>query len=627
MAQLAHLQGKLRERWRSQQPENGWAARNRGALPQADMLAWDSFDHELASSAEKPASESEPVDARGKKDKKKRKKSKEMSVDSDTWIDPSALNAAGLAVGKRLVMDAAGELVRSSHGARRDRERQARREEKRAAKRQRLASDAGAASAGGHDEATHPCAPDVATGSPSAVLTVDPFHGRLVLAAELPRAKVGSKRRKRRKRLEQVMAAPAAAPSAAPATAPSAASAAAPATPAAPVPVAPAAPAREELAASRSVASTARELAAESRATAVSKNGEGAGVGCGGSHGQPQQRRPPRKQFPYGNYDAYYGYRYVGGEDGGGGAVDPRLLAIDRAWLHGKDCLDVGCNAGQFTSSLATRFGVRSMLGVDIDASLVQRAQQLLRHSVSVGPPPAIATRGEPLVPPPPVPPPPAPPAPALPPPDVAAGNLSNEDFRRLLLGPRPAATAAVKAPAEAAEPPARAPPSHRASSGSLHDDRQTTDATGHYPGNMRFEHCDFVQEPPDPQQLGVGPSAARFDVVSCFSTSKWVHLNFGDEGLRRLFVRAHACLRPGGRFLLEPQPWSSYRKRAGLTPTIKRNYEQIRLRPDSFCAYLTSEAVGFATARTIEVPYGDEAAKNFKRRPLIVCMKAPREA
>ena len=67
------------------------------------------------------------------------------------------------------------------------------------------------------------------------------------------------------------------------------------------------------------------------------------------------------------------------------------------------------------------------------------------------------------------------------------------------------------------------------------------------FPANVRFEHCNFVQEPPGAMQLGVdGVGVGQFDVVSCFSTSKWIHLNFGDAGLKRLFARAHACLRKG---------------------------------------------------------------------------------
>jgi 7SK snRNA methylphosphate capping enzyme len=39
------------------------------------------------------------------------------------------------------------------------------------------------------------------------------------------------------------------------------------------------------------------------------------------------------------------------------------------------------------------------------------------------------------------------------------------------------------------------------------------------------------------------------------------VHLNWGDDGLMRLFQRCHDVLAPGGLLVLEPQPWKSYRQ------------------------------------------------------------------
>ena len=101
-----------------------------------------------------------------------------------------------------------------------------------------------------------------------------------------------------------------------------------------------------------------------------------------------------------------------------------------------------------------------------------------------------------------------------------------------------------------------------------------------------------------------------------------WVHLNFGDAGLKRLFSRVHACLRPGGKSLLEPQPWSSYRKRSHLTPEIAAHFGQIAMRPPAFVPYLLSDEGGFEAAEEVVVPYAEGEAAGFKRRPLVVLTK-----
>lgn len=69
----------------------------------------------------------------------------------------------------------------------------------------------------------------------------------------------------------------------------------------------------------------------------------------------------------------YYGYRLADAFD-----EDPRLQALDAAWFAGKRVLDVGCNEGVLTLSLACKFACKAALGVDIDAALVAKASRSL---------------------------------------------------------------------------------------------------------------------------------------------------------------------------------------------------------------------------------------------------------
>jgi 7SK snRNA methylphosphate capping enzyme len=55
-----------------------------------------------------------------------------------------------------------------------------------------------------------------------------------------------------------------------------------------------------------------------------------------------------------------------------------------------------------------------------------------------------------------------------------------------------------------------------------------------------------------------------------CLSTTKWIHLNFGDIGIKRLFHKVYKSLRKGGYFIIEPQEWKSYKKKKNLNDKIK---------------------------------------------------------
>lgn len=43
-----------------------------------------------------------------------------------------------------------------------------------------------------------------------------------------------------------------------------------------------------------------------------------------------------------------------------------------------------------------------------------------------------------------------------------------------------------------------------------------------------------------------------KYDTVLCFSTIMWIHLNFGDDGVKRLFKKVSNNLNIGGYFIID---------------------------------------------------------------------------
>lgn len=92
---------------------------------------------------------------------------------------------------------------------------------------------------------------------------------------------------------------------------------------------------------------------------------------CLGPQGKEKSR------FQYGNYCRYYGYRNPCRSD------DPRLRVLRPEWFRGKNVLDIGCNVGHLTLTVAQNMGPSLIVGVDIDSSLIRAARQNIRHYLS----------------------------------------------------------------------------------------------------------------------------------------------------------------------------------------------------------------------------------------------------
>ena len=52
------------------------------------------------------------------------------------------------------------------------------------------------------------------------------------------------------------------------------------------------------------------------------------------------------------------------------------------------------------------------------------------------------------------------------------------------------------------------------------------------FPNNVIFKTENYV----NPSLISI----EKYDVIMCLSVTKWVHLNFGDIGIKKLFDKVH---------------------------------------------------------------------------------------
>ena len=119
--------------------------------------------------------------------------------------------------------------------------------------------------------------------------------------------------------------------------------------------------------------------------------------------------------------------------------------------------------------------------------------------------------------------------------------------------------------------------------------------------GGVEFRHANAVDF-----TFGV----EKYDAILLLSVTKWIHLNWGDDGLKKVFQKCRDALTPGGCLVVEPQPWKSYksslRKRVFgqklLPPECVERYRDIKLRPRDFAAHLLGPEGGFESSETLRV-------------------------
>ncbi|XP_021733878.1 probable RNA methyltransferase At5g51130 [Chenopodium quinoa] len=250
-----------------------------------------------------------------------------------------------------------------------------------------------------------------------------------------------------------------------------------------------------------------------------------------GNNGVVKNKKKNKEVAPFGNCRNYYGYRV--GHDV---EEDPRFKVLKKEWFQGKDCLDIGCNSGLITINIAKKFDCRTILGIDIDNNRIKDAWWRLRKMVR----------------------------------EEKTGNGCVGSSKTRVKGVNES---------ECAE---------TCSTSTKDDETDTLSVDRNLLDIVSFRCENFVLS-------WVSLPLENNDTILCLSVTKWVHLNWGDEGLISLFAKFWRLLHPGGILVLEPQPWESYYKNRLTTEITQMNYNNIVYKPDFFQEMLLDK-IGFRT-------------------------------
>jgi 7SK snRNA methylphosphate capping enzyme len=269
------------------------------------------------------------------------------------------------------------------------------------------------------------------------------------------------------------------------------------------------------------------------------------------------------KEFLFGNYDKYYYNRYLEA------MKDPRLNLIKSEWFDNKECLHIGCNDGLITIMLSFFHQPKTLKGIDIDYKLVKKAIKNVKY--------------------------------------VERDDKVRDIFKYKSV--------------EIIKKMENMPKSFLLSLGfpnaknldmleKLSNFKKEN--INLFPKNIFFTLENYVSK------LVSESDYYKLDTIISFSTSKWIHLNYGDVGIKIFFYNIYKSLKPGGIFLFEFQNWKSYKKRKCLSENIKDNFLNIKLRPEFFKEYLEN-TYGFLIIDTLNLPSNN---KKMFMRPIYVFRK-----
>ena len=286
-------------------------------------------------------------------------------------------------------------------------------------------------------------------------------------------------------------------------------------------------------------------------------------------------------QYSFGNYSNYYGLRYLKRWE------DDRVKLIKPEWVKDRKCLDIGCNEGVFTILLAVQHSPKVIVGCDIDYTLINKA---IAHIRSLEKNKALLEEIQKPV--------------------VSTTSPISEKRKELVqrLEKMPKSfTLGLTLPKELMMEKdivavAESKASEEVKGGNGSSSKDVLD-------RLIFRQENYIAEM---------TSMEKYDTIFCLSTAKWIHLHYGDTGIKALFFKVYKSLSEGGIFVLEPQPWKSYKKKKHLAPELKEQYKKIKFLPNQFEEYLV-DVIGF---KVINKLLPEATTKKGYNRPIFVLQK-----
>ncbi|KAG9015467.1 hypothetical protein FRB94_000072 [Tulasnella sp. JGI-2019a] len=284
----------------------------------------------------------------------------------------------------------------------------------------------------------------------------------------------------------------------------------------------------------------------------------------------------------HGNYSGYYTKRPS--------IADLRIASLPENLFRNKTVLDVGCNEGWVSMEIAQRYGARRVIGVDIDETLIRNAWKRRKIVWSLQNS-ELTSKSR----------------------DDRHPHVKRRELGRHEDGIVPEAIDHSADSLMSLREAHYFPASLSFSFGTLPLSTVGAEDPVAFPHNVTFRTANWVAS------SGIPEDSGGYDVILALSITKWIHLNDGDEGILAFFKRVFETLRPGGKFILEPQSWDGYAKAKRMDPRLKETAAGIKLRPEDFGKLL--QEFGFSIAERLG-PIGEGGF----RRDVDIFMKPARD-